>query len=164
MPHLERALTPFPQVALILSSSWCVWPGYGKTLKRLPPTLRDRFVGGTYHQREHGSDPRLKAAFQSTTRGQQVVADVLRRRPGQWLALDDHTENWPEWALPNLVACDGRTGLSDVRVQAELDVKLKWCVRDMEKDAARHKDQLACAPRANDASHEASPPQGRDTE
>jgi len=145
VPQLEQALALFPQVALVLSSSWCVWPGFGKTLKRLPPGLRDRFIGGTYHQREHGADPRLKDAFKGMSRGKQVCADVLRRRPVQWLALDDDTENWPEWASHNLVACDGGLGLSCSRVQAELHEKLQWCVRELEKEASRQRDLLGSA-------------------
>lgn len=145
VPQLEQALAPFPQVALVLSSSWCVWPGFGKTMRRLPSGLRDRFIGGTYHRREHGADPRVKEAFKAMSRGKQVCADVLRRRPAQWLALDDDTENWPEWARHNLVACDGGQGLSCPRVRAELHEKLQWCVRELEKEASRRRDLLASA-------------------
>jgi hypothetical protein len=150
-PYLEQALAPFPHVALVLSSSWCVWPGYGKTLKRFPAGLRDRFIGGTYHRREHVSDPRLKAVFQSMSRGQQVCSDALRRRPGQWLALDDDTDNWPEWARHNLVPCNGSLGLSCPNVQAELHEKLLWCVEELKKEAWRREDQLRTAGRASDS-------------
>ena len=76
------------------------------------------------------------------SRGKQVCADVLRRKPAQWLALDEDTENRPEWARHNLVACEGRTGISCPRVQAELREKLQWCVREVEKEAHRHSDLL----------------------
>lgn len=128
VPCLEEALAKFPQVALVLSSSWCVYPGYGKTLKRFPPELRDRFIGGTYHKRIHGADPWAKSAFKAMSRGQQICADALRRKPQAWLALDDDTADWPEWALDNLVACDGATGLSNLRVQTELRVKLEYAI------------------------------------
>ncbi len=126
IPCLEEALAPFPQVGLVLSSSWCVWPGFGKTLKRFPPSLRDRFIGGTYHKRIHGADPWSKSAFKAMSRGQQICADALRRKPQAWLALDDDTADWPEWALDHLVACDGATGLSNPRVQTELRIKLEY--------------------------------------
>jgi hypothetical protein len=96
------------------------------------------------------------------SRGQQVCSDVLRRRPAQWLALDDDTGNWPEWGRPNLVVCDGRTGLSDPRVQAELYEKLQWCVRELEKEAGKRRDELSSNPLADDAAQRAaSPPQTR---
>ena len=151
LPHLEQALAPFPQVALVLSSTWCIWPGYGKTMKRFPPDLRDRFIGGTYHRREHGSDPRIKEAFRAMSRGKQICADVQRRRPVQWVALDDDIENWPDWARPNLVACDGSLGVSDPRVQEELRGQLQWCARELDKEAARRRDHLCCGVRVEDA-------------
>ena len=135
VPCLEEALAPFPPVALVLSSTWCTWPGYGKTLKRFPPELRDRFIGGTYHKRVHGADPWTKASFKAMSRGQQVYADVLRRKPKQWLALDDDIEDWPAWALDNLISCDGATGLSDLRVQAELRMKLERAFQLLDLEA-----------------------------
>ena len=54
IPILESVLEPYPAVALVLSSTWCIRPGYSATLKRLPVSLRARFIGGTYHRRVHG--------------------------------------------------------------------------------------------------------------
>ncbi|MBT9466269.1 MAG: hypothetical protein IV113_19785 [Hydrogenophaga sp.] len=127
--YLEDALAPYPAVALVLSSTWCVRPGYAKTLKRFPGGLRSRFIGGTFHRRVHGADPWNHADFQGSARGLQIWADVQRRKPRAWLALDDDLDGWPEWARDNLVACDGRTGLSDTKVRAELSEKLGRCVK-----------------------------------
>lgn len=77
---LEEALAPYPCVALVLSSTWCIRPGYAKTLQRLPEQLRARFIGGTYHKRVHGADPWNLASFRSTPRGIQILADVQRRK------------------------------------------------------------------------------------
>ncbi|WP_370110899.1 HAD domain-containing protein [Acidovorax sp. 93] len=52
---------------------------------------------------------------------------VQRRKPRQWIALDDDIEGWPESCLHNLVACDGTTGLSNPDVQQELREKLGHC-------------------------------------
>lgn len=52
---------------------------------------------------------------------------TLRRKPRQWLALDDDLEEWPESSRQNLVACDGSTGLSSPEVQCELREKLQRC-------------------------------------
>lgn len=127
VPLLVTALEPFPEVRIVLSSSWCIRPGYGRTLKRLPETLRQRFIGGTFHRRVHGADTWLQASFQNIPRGMQVWADVQRRRPRQWLALDDDVEGWPPWAQENLIACDGSTGLSSAPVLEEFAAKLKRC-------------------------------------
>lgn len=121
---LDEALQPYPQVRLVLSSSWCIRPGYSATLKRFPAKLRKRFVGGTFHWRYHGVNAVEMEKFLDMPRGMQILQDVERRQPLQWLALDDSAEGWPEWALDNLIRCDGCTGLSSPSVQAELSEKL----------------------------------------
>ena len=124
LPILEEELAPYPSVALVLSSTWCIRPGYAKTLQRLPKELRARFIGGTYHKRVHGADPWTLASFRTTSRGMQILADVQRRRPRHWIALDDDIEDWPAFAIDNLVACEGTTGLSSPEVRRELRRKL----------------------------------------
>jgi hypothetical protein len=126
-PILASALEPYPAVALVLSSTWCIRPGYSDTLKRLPASLRGRFIGGTYHRRVHGLDPWTLSMFRTTPRGVQVQEDALRRKPRQWIALDDDLEDWSDACRQNLVACDGTTGLSDPAVQRELGEKLRRC-------------------------------------
>lgn len=124
---LESALEPYPAAALVLSSTWCIRPGYSATLKRLPTSLRSRFIGGTYHKRVHGIDPWNLSMFRATPRGQQILEDAQRRQPRQWIALDDDLEDWPESTRENLIACDGTTGLSCPDVQRELREKLQRC-------------------------------------
>ena len=131
VPILEAALDPYPSVALVLSSTWCIRPGYSATLKRLPLSLRSRFIGGTYHKRVHGADPWNLAMFLGMPRGEQVLEDAMRRKPRQWLALDDDLEGWPEACRENLIACDGTTGLSDGEVQRELGEKLQRCHEEL---------------------------------
>lgn len=121
---LEHMLEEFPNVQLVLSSTWCVKPGYSQSLQRLPANLRARFVGGTFHRRHHGADPWILEAFRATPRWRQILADVERRLPRAWLALDDDVADWPEQLQPNLIACAGATGLSCPRVQHELLEKL----------------------------------------
>lgn len=125
LPILEEALHLYPSVRLVLSSSWCVRPGYSKTLRRLPMSVQDRFIGGTYHKRAHGLNRWALDCFQGRSRAEQILADVARRRPHHWLALDDDTSDWPHQYAANLVACNGSTGLSDARVQRELEEKLR---------------------------------------
>ncbi|MDP3226583.1 MAG: HAD domain-containing protein [Acidovorax sp.] len=127
VPFLESVLQPHPAVALVLSSTWCIRPGYSATLKRLPASLRARFIGGTYHRRVHGVDPWNLSMFRTTPRGVQVQEDAQRRKPHQWIALDDDLEDWPDSCRQNLIACEGTTGLSNPEVQHELREKLRSC-------------------------------------
>ncbi|WP_287803822.1 HAD domain-containing protein [Diaphorobacter sp.] len=127
LPILESVLQPYPTIALVLSSTWCIRPRYSATLKRLPDSLRARFIGGTYHKRVHGVDPWNLSMFRATPRGVQVQEDAQRRKPRQWIALDDDLEGWPQSCRQNLVACDGTMGLSNPEVQRELKEKLHSC-------------------------------------
>lgn len=145
VPLLLEALRPFPHVRLVLSSGWCIRPGYGKTLKRLPDDLRARVVGGTYHRRVQGLDRWAVETFQMQSRVEQILADVARRKPSRWLALDDDVVGWPHRHLGNLVACNGETGISDERVRAELAHKLQACVSTTGHEVAAHEEVGQCA-------------------
>lgn len=87
-PLLEELLEPYPDLAIVLSTSWAVQHGCARAAKRLPPGLRRRVVGATYHSSMD------RYAFGLMPRGQQVLTDVARRRPSVWLALDDVDEGW----------------------------------------------------------------------
>ena len=58
------------------------------------------------------------------SRGMQVCSDVARRRPRDWLAIDDMDEGWPAHALPNFVRTHEQNGISDPMVLAEFREKL----------------------------------------
>jgi len=130
---LAELLRPFPSVHLVLSSSWCRRPGYARTIKRLPPELRARFIGGTFHRRLHGPDPGAEIEFASLPRGVQVINDVARRRPRDWLALDDDDRGWPAEHRGHLVLCNGELGISDPTTQQELTKRLSNMVYPIAK-------------------------------
>ncbi len=123
-PLLVDALAPHPHVRIVLSTSWCRQPGYGRALRRLPLELQRRAIGGTFHRRVHGADPLLLQSFVGTPRGLQILADVRRRRPLDWISLDDDVDGWPVEHLGNLVACDGALGLSCPDTLARLKARL----------------------------------------
>lgn len=115
---LQELLTPYPDVGVVLSTSWVRRYGYSKTAKRLPPALCQRVIGATFHSRMN------EFRFSELPRGQQVFEDVMRRKPARWLALDDDAAGWPEGCLPNVVRTDECEGISDLRTREELINKL----------------------------------------
>ncbi|MEX3926712.1 HAD domain-containing protein [Paraburkholderia sp. BR10936] len=119
-PLLESVLEPYPNLKIVLSTSWV--RRYRGSLRRtsrwLPPGLRARVVGATYHSRMHSPD------FLEASRGMQIWSDVLRRKPKAWLAVDDDDEGWPPWCRDNLVRTDEVLGISRPDVLAELKAKL----------------------------------------
>jgi hypothetical protein len=119
-PLLEAALLLAPDIKIVLSTTWARRPGFDKAMKRLPATVQKRVMGATYHSRIHGSDIVRKQSFIDASRGMQVWADVTRRKPQFWCALDDDTFGWPAWCRDNLIACNGEVGLSDPATYAAL--------------------------------------------
>lgn len=115
---LAEMLQPYPQVRIVLSTSWVLRYGCAGAAKRLPLELRQRVVGATYHSRVP------MQAFMQLPRGEQVTQDVLRRRPGSWLALDDDQEGWPAWSLQHVVFTDPYEGISPPEIQAAIREKL----------------------------------------
>ena len=82
-PLLAELLKPYPAIRIILSTSWAVKYGCYGAARRLPLELRTRVIGATFHSQMD------RAGFESAYRGMQVWADVFRRRPSDWLAIDD---------------------------------------------------------------------------
>lgn len=82
LPILEEELALHPSVALVLSSTWCIRPGYAKTLQRLPEQLRARFIGGTYHK-IHGAW-RRSAAPREACRYWQMCSGENRATGSRW--------------------------------------------------------------------------------
>jgi len=92
-PLLQAELEPFPDVVIVLSTSWVLRYGFSASAKRLPESLRRRCIGATYH-----SHAMHQGTFLSTPRGEQILNDVGRRKPANWAALDDNMEGWPAGA------------------------------------------------------------------
>lgn len=104
---LEAAIEPFPEVLIVLSTSWVRVRRFSRAVKRLSPTLRERVIGATFHTKMN------RHAFEALPRGIQVLNDVARRRPRQWLALDDDVQGWVPEYLDHLVHTDPILGLSE---------------------------------------------------
>lgn len=112
MPILEELLEPYPDLRIVLSTTWVRAKGLAYATSRLSPSLRSRVIGATF-------DNRLiqKAEFDMMPRGLQVWRDIERRAPAAWFAIDNDAAGWPEHCLERVVLTQDRLGLSDIRVQ-----------------------------------------------
>ncbi len=117
---LEAVLLPYPDVRIVLSTSWV--QAYGgsvaKVARRLTPDLRARVVGATY---QNGMDA---DEWRQASRGMQILSDVLHRKPRDWIALDDDYLDWPDHCRDKLVRTHPVLGISTPVVLAELRAKL----------------------------------------
>lgn len=130
---LEYFLRPYPEVLIVLSTSWSARVpaqdrfrlntrggyGYSKAKRFLPHGLQTRCIGATFHS---AMDWEL---FKQAPRGMQVWSDVLRRKPADWLALDDDYLHWPAWCREKLVVTCEEDGIAKPSVRAEIEAKLE---------------------------------------
>ncbi|OWW18189.1 hypothetical protein AYR66_01820 [Noviherbaspirillum denitrificans] len=119
-PILEELLAPYPEVAIVLSTSWVRVRGFSFARSRLSPMLQSRVIGATFHSRYMHP-----VAFGHLPRGVQVSDDMLRRGPKSWFALDDDDFGWPAWCRDNLIKTNGHMGISEPKTQYAIQEMLK---------------------------------------
>ena len=115
---LEEALAPHPDVKIVLSTSWVRFRSFSRTLKALPPGLRSRVIGATWHSR---TDPE---EWRELSRYQQIRRYLSRTSPTEWLALDDDDEAWGKHDRYRLILTDSELGISKQDTMAELQDQL----------------------------------------
>lgn len=115
---LGELLDAFPEVRVVLSTSWVPQYGLAYATKQLPPELRQRVIGATFH-------PRMdRMAFDAIPRWLQVYQDAQKRRPSGWVAIDDSIDDWPREQQRRLVTVNTVAGLAEPAVVAELSKRL----------------------------------------
>lgn len=122
--RLTQVLAPYPQLKIVLSTSWVRVKRFSYAVNRLPVDLRRRVIGATWHSRFKLDDELVDWWLYTATRYDQIFRDVRRRQPLRWLALDDDGDGWPDGASAHLVRCDPNLGLSEPRVRSELEDRL----------------------------------------
>lgn len=119
MPILDALLLPYPEVKIVLSTTWVRELGFDKAKHELSAAARDRVIGATFLH------PKIiKSEFDMQSRGMQILGDVQRRKPTQWFALDDDAFGWPAAHQVNLIQTQDQSGLSDPGVQELVRQKL----------------------------------------
>ena len=111
---LIELLAPYPDVAIVLSTSWVRVLGYSRARACLPPALASRVIGAVFHSRMN------KQEFDAMSRGAQVLSDATRRGVARWLAVDDDNEGWLSVGSSHLVLTNGDLGLAAPKTVQEL--------------------------------------------
>jgi hypothetical protein len=122
---LEELLAPYPGVKIVLSTSWVRFKRYGFARGQLPIGLQSRVIGATFHSRES-----VRFEFDNMSRGMQICADVERRMPTRWFAIDNDDNGWPAWCCDRLIKTDDRLGLSELAVQDQICKMLERITAD----------------------------------
>lgn len=127
--HLSSILAKYPEVHIVLSTSWVKEFGFDKAKSYLPQDIQDKIIGGTYHRREamFGGWARDWPLY---TRYQQIQQWLDRKNVTSWVALDNDCEGWPVNKYEHLVPSDDWKGLSQLECQKMLDSKLEHIVNE----------------------------------
>lgn len=119
---LETLLRPYPDIRIVLSTSWARGPhgSFESAVSMLSPELQRRVLGQTVYQEI--------TASKQLSRGEQVLADVKLRLPKGWLAVDDVDDGFDSHR-GQLVQSHQYEGLAGEGVAEELSEKLKALLR-----------------------------------
>ncbi len=115
---LESILTPYPELQIVLSTSWVRVLTYYKAAKRLPPNLQNRLRGATWHSSTNST------WWDSLTRYEQIANHARRHAVTRWLAIDDDADGWFVAESHRLIQTNGSLGLFEEAAQQNLARKL----------------------------------------
>lgn len=119
MPIFEELLAPYPDLKIVLSTTWIRELGFDQAKQELSLPLRERVIGATFLH------PKIvKAEFDMLPRGMQILGDVMRRTPSHWFALDDDAVGWPVRYQDHLMMTDSARGLSDPAICERVRARL----------------------------------------
>jgi hypothetical protein len=133
-PILVDILAPYPQVEIVLSTSWVRVLRFGRARDYLPKNLRTRVIGGTWHSamaRHPEGAHKVESWFASASRFEQIFRYVERAgiQPSKWVAIDDDVQAWNPGFQQCLICTDGLQGISDPKKQSELQARLEAICR-----------------------------------
>lgn len=116
-PILVDLLAPYPEVRIVLSTSWARHYGGGVAAARLPEPLRLRVVGSTEHQ-------------WPMERGREVANFIAVNgiQEHHWLALDDNPWGWESSPRGALILCHPSVGLSRDETQEQVAERLQQLI------------------------------------
>jgi len=121
---LEALLHPWPELRIVLSTSWVRELGYDRARSYLPVALAARVTGATFHRRIHGPTRELRWHWAQTPRGRQIADDIARRGASAWVALDDAVDEFTPAQAEFLVPCRSDAGLSDLATRETFSLML----------------------------------------
>jgi len=126
-PLLIKVLDDFPDVRIVLSTSWARELSYTRACLWLPVELRQRVIGATWHSGmsfKRDGFHSLSTWYDEASRYQQIKRYAGRAGLTDWVAVDDQPEGWNEVDRDKLVHTNGDAGLSDPAALALLAERL----------------------------------------
>ena len=119
-PLLVEALAPYPEIRIVLSTSWVHVIGYDDSRNALPESLRQRVIGATWHaaldSSPYASQTDTLLGWNQMTRYEQISLYANRVGVNHWLAIDDDHYGWKSEDKGRLIQTDPELGISEIVV------------------------------------------------
>ncbi len=134
--RLAKVLDPFPEVGIVLSTSWRNVRPDNELLDPLPERLRLRILGRTPNFGECAADA-ARAPYRRHAECEQWLRDHYMSDCAWW-ALDDRAD-WFSPYCENLLECDPRFGFDEqmgVRLSSTLELGRYRSARELDFDLA----------------------------
>jgi hypothetical protein len=119
VPVLEDAIAPYPDLKIVLSTTWVQTVGFEKARDRLSEALQPRVIGATYDL-----DSPNAWRFSRMRRYDTIAQDLAKRKPDRWVALDDDALGWPQAEYGALALVPAELGLACPTAQGLLRARL----------------------------------------
>ncbi|MCP3721401.1 HAD domain-containing protein [Paraburkholderia sp. CNPSo 3281] len=125
-PLLVELLAPYPEVEIVLTTSWARRLPQERVIAYLPPELRPRVVGTT-----SSIKPRRSYVLDGTERTDVIRSYAYGKRLKHWLAIDDAVfgaeqfEREPGELVDHFLLLDSTKGIGDSSARARIE---KWLV------------------------------------
>ncbi|MEE4106251.1 HAD domain-containing protein [Pseudomonas viridiflava] len=123
-PILDEELTSFPQVKIVLSTSWVRQLDFSRAKKRLPKGLQARIVGATWHS-SMSKTWADQIWWDETSRHGQISRYVARANIVDWIAIDDDADSWANSDRNRLLLTNSKEGLTTPGLIEALRIKLR---------------------------------------
>jgi hypothetical protein len=114
-PYLVDVLTSWPQVQIVLTTSWLQSLGAGKTIALLPDQLRRRIVGTTL-----GTPPRFGEIRDGTAKTMTAIRHAAKHGLTTWLVVDDEAWGAPPGFEQHFLHTDPETALGSPKARKQL--------------------------------------------
>lgn len=128
-PALIEALVPYPQIKIVLSTSWVRVRGFERARDALPEDLRRRVIGATWHsamsRSAHNGLKLPSCWWDEASRYQQIARYAERAGIQRWIAVDDHGEEWATEDLGKLILTHPDRGIADPMALDELRLAIE---------------------------------------
>lgn len=124
-PLLASLLEPYPDVKIVLSTSWITMPdGVHEVTSRMSESMLPRVIGNTF------SESKLPASAWNRMRRGIQIRDYCARHgidKSDWIALDDRKDGFDEGFEDNLIRTYPYAGLGDISALREIRSKMiQW--------------------------------------